>query len=1073
MSDDQHRAYIRVECDQLPAETEVVELDGREAIHQLFDFQILVAMPNRSGVDPSEVIGSKIAIVFESHPSSGREAVELRRMHGLVAACQDMLHSDDSRSYSLRVVPRMWTSTLVETLDIFQEISVPDIIKKKLTALHLVEGTDFEFRTSGSYGEREFTVQYKETDHAFISRLCEHLGISYFFEHRDGVDVAVFSDASSGFRPIDGDTIGFFAGGEQSGVHDLKREAQIVPSNFIQRDYNYRNPATDLLAQDSFDGFGGGIIEYGGHFRDADEGKALAMIRRQERECHQLTYQGRAADPRLSAGLRLTVTDHPYGDVELLPFVVRHRCKQTAINDGVGQVEAYHNTFEAIPAGMTFRPERLTPKPRIKGVVTGIIDSAGEGDYADIDDWGRYRVRFMFDTSGPMEGKASRACRMMQPHAGGGYGMHFPLRRGVEVLITFIDGDPDRPIIAGTVPNPQTPSPVEAGNARRNVLRTGAGNEMNIDDTKGSERIKFTVPHATTVFQLGAPNLAESGAALQTTGAWTASATSGSTLMTSFQASLQALDAWRSSGNIVATAEQPDLTKVMLAGGDLVKAGLAIAQAAIATAKANYDRWEKDELKDAVGKQDKATTIWENCLACREGDPGPPEKKGLRQLANDLPPSLQVKAIEGLEEQKKVDLAYRETLDTRRKRDAAREACIGLWTDQNEVAMRGRKEKFGQQYEDEKTELKKQQDTADSNASDLQSELAQTASDLEAFDTHLFTDEHKADIEKEKADIEAYLAKMQECQEACKGLAEAQDAADAELEKYHDLRDANSETHEWLSIKEKEVGAAAAAVGAVTTLVSTLMAIAAFAKKSTALAKCGATWAKADKSINKGDARGNIREHTWHRAKAPIHSLGSSYSGELHAHNDLLLHSFHLRIYARGAHGELSVTADNRVHITAGDELMIASADKLFQTAKLVDIYAQNKGAGPGTLKLQAWDDVLVQAKEKHIRVFAEAANQHISLEAGSGASDPKLKLESNGTGTISMKTHNTSVELKDGAGELTSDRWQIKGKNTEAKISESKITLKGKGRINLESNSKIDIKAKAIVVDGKKIDLG
>jgi hypothetical protein len=105
---------------------------------------------------------------------------------------------------------------------------------------------------------------------------------------------------------------------------------------------------------------------------------------------------------------------------------------------------------------------------------------------------------------------------MAQPHAGAGYGFHFPLRDGVEVLLTCIDGDPDRPIISGAVPNPVTPSTVGAENGRRNVIRTGGGNEINIDDTEGSERIKMTTPYGNTLFQLGAPNAPVPGAFLKT-----------------------------------------------------------------------------------------------------------------------------------------------------------------------------------------------------------------------------------------------------------------------------------------------------------------------------------------------------------------------------------------------------------------------------------------------------------------------------------------------------------------------------------------------------------------------------
>jgi hypothetical protein len=138
------------------------------------------------------------------------------------------------------------------------------------------------------------------------------------------------------------------------------------------------------------------------------------------------------------------------------------------------------------------------------------------GQYAEIDDGGRYHVRFMFDVGDAAHGGASRLVRMAQPHAGLGYGFHFPLRDGVEVMLTCIEGDPDRPIITGAVPNPITPTTVGAGNAKRNVIRTGGGSEINIDDNKGSERIKLTTPFGDTMLQLGAPNAPLPGAFLKT-----------------------------------------------------------------------------------------------------------------------------------------------------------------------------------------------------------------------------------------------------------------------------------------------------------------------------------------------------------------------------------------------------------------------------------------------------------------------------------------------------------------------------------------------------------------------------
>jgi len=166
----------------------------------------------------------------------------------------------------------------------------------------------------------------------------------------------------------------------------------------------------------------------------------------------------------------------------------------------------YRNTFTVLPAEVQFRPERKTPKARFNGVLNAKIDAAGSGQYAELDEQGRYKIILPFDTSGRKDGKASAWVRMMQPYAGSGHGMHFPLHKGTEVLLSFIDGDPDRPIIAGAVTNPETPSLVNADNQTKSRLVSASGNEFHMEDQAGKERILLNSPATQTFVRLGQPN---------------------------------------------------------------------------------------------------------------------------------------------------------------------------------------------------------------------------------------------------------------------------------------------------------------------------------------------------------------------------------------------------------------------------------------------------------------------------------------------------------------------------------------------------------------------------------------
>ena len=144
--------------------------------------------------------------------------------------------------------------------------------------------------------------------------------------------------------------------------------------------------------------------------------------------------------------------------------------------------QRYLSRFEAIPFEVQFRPERVTPWPRIHGILHAHIDADTSGDYAQIDELGRYRVRLPFDSSGRQGSSASRWIRLAQPYAGAGYGSHFPLHKGTEVLLAHIDGDPDRPIIVGSVPNPHTISPATSANATQSVVNTASGIRIEMED---------------------------------------------------------------------------------------------------------------------------------------------------------------------------------------------------------------------------------------------------------------------------------------------------------------------------------------------------------------------------------------------------------------------------------------------------------------------------------------------------------------------------------------------------------------------------------------------------------------
>ncbi|NUP07437.1 MAG: type VI secretion system tip protein VgrG [Polyangiaceae bacterium] len=472
------RFRFHLESDDFVVEPfHLVALEGREAIGELFSFTVECQVARSDDdVEASALLGTKVCVVTTF------EGLEIRRFHGIVASVHDKLEpTADYRSYRLRIAPQAHHLCLVHTQDIYQDTTVPDIVLAKLRLCGLAPSAT-EMRLGHKYAQREFVVQYRETDAAFVSRLCEHLGISFFFEHEAKGEKIVFTDHADGFRSLG--EARFNPAGDFRDVYLLELDAQLVPSTCIVYDYNYRMPLVPIIGSAELPGGGrGGMAEYGCHAKTPEESEHLALVRSEEQQSKQQVYLGASDKPSFYAGGALDLTNHArMPEAQLLLTEVKHQATQPPA--GRSGDASYRNTFRAVPRGFCYRPARVTPRPRIDGLSTGIVEPGpgGSADLAHIDTEGRYTIRFLFDTAPSERQKASRPVRMAQPHAGAGYGMHFPLKPGIEVVMAFIDGDPDRPIIVGSVPNPLTPSPVVSKNLNENAIRTASGARIRIID---------------------------------------------------------------------------------------------------------------------------------------------------------------------------------------------------------------------------------------------------------------------------------------------------------------------------------------------------------------------------------------------------------------------------------------------------------------------------------------------------------------------------------------------------------------------------------------------------------------
>jgi type VI secretion system secreted protein VgrG len=357
---------------------------------------------------------------------------------------------------------------------------------------------------ASGYPTSDFIVQYGESDLNFLQRRCEAAGVFYFFEQNSAADGTVsekvifadknvtfvnctFADGSSTIDYSNSQSVGLAAGDT---ITSFCAVSQAVPENVYLLNYNYTLASPKLLsskAQVSSTGVGN-VIEYGDNYASASDGDTLASVRAQEIACQAVVFRGITNAPQLRPGYRFTLTGHNDSSLDNVQYVVTKAKHSAGTPIGYGQDSgasplAYTNEFEAIPYTTTYRPKRVTPKPVISGLVNATVDSSGDGQRADVDSTGGYQLRLLYDLSTSGAGKGSNSVRKAGPYAGkNDSGLDFPLLKGTEVILGFINGDPDRPIIVGAAPNANSADVVNKNNETRNRIKTTSGAYIEIED---------------------------------------------------------------------------------------------------------------------------------------------------------------------------------------------------------------------------------------------------------------------------------------------------------------------------------------------------------------------------------------------------------------------------------------------------------------------------------------------------------------------------------------------------------------------------------------------------------------
>jgi type VI secretion system secreted protein VgrG len=481
----------------------VSSFEAEERISDLFEYRIKLISDNPS-LDSSKILNKQATFIFN------RGDEDPIKVTGIISNFEQYGRTKDYVFYKAVLVPRLWRLKLVYQNEIYQNMDIKELIETVLDDVGLT-GQDYKFDLKSTYPKSEYIVQYQESDLNFLNRRLEHFGIYYYFLHEGDKDMVVFTDSNNKLPAIaTEEKIGYNQNkdpfGEKESVLEIFCHEKIVTGSVQLKDYNYMFPEKQLMAQSQLDDkYPGLYYDFGDHFENEKEAEFLAKIRNQEFIAEGKIFYGKSDCRLLMAGRKFTLDRHYRedwnGDYVITSVV--HKGNQESLFALLPKADdkslTYENSFQCIPSNIEFRPKRKSPVPKVPGIMSAKIESGSGDEYAFIDDYGRYKAKMLFDLSDKSNGEASLPIRLTQNYSGSGYGSHFPNRANAELLFACVDGNPDRPIGIGTLPNPSQASPVVSKNKTQNIIRTAAGNEFVMDDKSKETQIILKTPDANKI----------------------------------------------------------------------------------------------------------------------------------------------------------------------------------------------------------------------------------------------------------------------------------------------------------------------------------------------------------------------------------------------------------------------------------------------------------------------------------------------------------------------------------------------------------------------------------------------
>ena len=501
----QENRFITIDTPLGKDELLLTSFTGTEAISQLFHFDLNLLSTNHN-IKFEGIVGKSATLSIILSDGS------LRFINGVISSFSQQrgfLERDSSLHlsfYSAELVPWLWLLTQTTDSRIFQNLSVPDIVEQIFTEKGF---RDYKVSLHDSYDQREYSVQYRETDFNFISRLMEDEGIFYFFEHEKGKHVLVLADSPEDHKACPKQESARYhttAGGwmDDDVVTGIEKRQEITSSKYTLSDFNFKTPSTDLQVEVTSQQALGDkeleIYDHPGEYDKRAKGERYSNLRMQEQETRITTITGTSNCRAFCSGHRFDLKNYfrsDLNDKSLVLTQVTHSASQegTYLTGGGESDFAYTNQFDCILFDVPFRPMRMTAKPLVQGSQTAIVTGpSGEEIYTD--EHGRVKVQFHWDREGKKDDKTSCWIRVSQLWAGSNWGAMYIPRIGHEVIVDFLEGDPDQPIIIGRVyhgtnkppyalPAEKTKSTIKSDSSKGG----GGSNELRFEDKKGEEEI--------------------------------------------------------------------------------------------------------------------------------------------------------------------------------------------------------------------------------------------------------------------------------------------------------------------------------------------------------------------------------------------------------------------------------------------------------------------------------------------------------------------------------------------------------------------------------------------------------